>query len=173
MHQPYPTYNRRSLLYADMDRCLTGLYHLGDPGDNRESLSFYRRIIEAGIETQLTPDERQIIELRYRRGLPAAEAETAVAYGKQQLRPEERRFYMGVAVFFRMRKGRRAESFGELGNQQAEKTDHVAPDIRVRPFVDGQTAGRMRAEQQQSPVTTLPLVSPARNKAADLRRNIT
>ena len=58
MHQPYPTYNRRSLLYADMDRCLTGLYHLGDPGDNRESLSFYRRIIE----------------LRYRRGLPAAEA---------------------------------------------------------------------------------------------------
>ena len=42
MHQPYPTYNRRSLLYADMDRCLTGLYHLGDPGDNRESLSFYR-----------------------------------------------------------------------------------------------------------------------------------
>ena len=74
MHQPYPTYNRRSLLYADMDRCLTGLYHLGDPGDNRESLSFYRRIIEAGIETQLTPDERQIIELRYRRGLPAAEA---------------------------------------------------------------------------------------------------
>ena len=74
MHQPYPTYNRRSLLYADMDRCLTGLYHLGDPGDNRENLSFYRRIIEAGIETQLTPDERQIIELRYRRGLPAAEA---------------------------------------------------------------------------------------------------
>lgn len=62
-----------SLLYA-IWTAATGLYHLGDPGDNRESLSFYRRIIEAGIETQLTPDERQIIELRYRRGLPAAEA---------------------------------------------------------------------------------------------------
>lgn len=31
-------------------------------------------MIEAGIETQLTPTEQQIIELRYRRGIPAAEA---------------------------------------------------------------------------------------------------
>ena len=67
MRQPYPTYNRRNLLYADMDRCLTGLFR-------EDSLSFYRRVIEAGIETQLTPTEQQIIELRYRRGIPAAEA---------------------------------------------------------------------------------------------------
>ena len=55
MRQPYPTYNRRNLLYADMDRCLTGLFREEGFGDNQDSLSFYRRGIEAGIETQLTP----------------------------------------------------------------------------------------------------------------------
>ena len=74
MRQPYPTYNRRNLLYADRDRCLTGLFREEGFGDNQDSLSFYRRVIEAGIETQLTPTEQQIIELRYRRGIPAAEA---------------------------------------------------------------------------------------------------
>ena len=74
MRQPYPTYNRRNLLYADMDRCLTGLFQEEGFGDNQDSLSFYRRVIEAGIETQLSPTEQQIIELRYRRGIPAAEA---------------------------------------------------------------------------------------------------
>ena len=57
-----------------MDRCLTGLFREEGFGDNQDSLSFYRRVIEAGIETQLTPTEQQIIELRYRRGIPAAEA---------------------------------------------------------------------------------------------------
>ena len=61
MRQPYPTYNRRNLLYADMDRCLTGLFREEGFGDNQDSLSFYRRVIEGGIETQLTPTEQQII----------------------------------------------------------------------------------------------------------------
>ena len=43
MRQPYPTYNRRNLLYADMDRCLTGLFREEGFGDNQDSLSFYRR----------------------------------------------------------------------------------------------------------------------------------
>ena len=72
MRQPYPTYNRRNLLYADMDRCLTGLFREEGFGDNQDSLSFYRRVIEAGIETQLTSTEQQIIELRYRRRKPPA-----------------------------------------------------------------------------------------------------
>lgn len=74
MRQPYPTYNRRNLLYADMDRCLTGCSGRRASGTTRTAFSFYRRVIEAGIETQLTPTEQQIIELRYRRGIPAAEA---------------------------------------------------------------------------------------------------
>lgn len=74
MRQPYPTYNRRNLLYADMDGCLIRAVREEGFGDNQDSLSFYRRVIEAGIETQLTPTEQQIIELRYRRGIPAAEA---------------------------------------------------------------------------------------------------
>lgn len=40
MRQPYPTYNRRNLLYADMDRCLTGLFREEGFGDNQDSLSF-------------------------------------------------------------------------------------------------------------------------------------
>ena len=71
---PYPTHNRRSLLYSDMDRCLNGLFRQDSSGDNQDSLAFYRRVMEAGIETQLSPPERQIIELRYLRGISAAEA---------------------------------------------------------------------------------------------------
>ena len=83
MRQPYPTYNRRNLLYANMDRCLTGLFREEGFGDNQDSLSFYRRVIEAGIETQLTPTEQQIIELRYRRGIPAAEASRLLGIDQQ------------------------------------------------------------------------------------------
>ena len=70
---PYPTHNRRKLLYSDMDRCLNGIFRQDSSSDNQDSLAFYRRVIEAGIETQLTPTERQIIELRYLRGISAAE----------------------------------------------------------------------------------------------------
>lgn len=73
LRQPYPTHNRRGLLYADMDRCLTGLFREDDETANQDSRQFYRRVIQAGLQTQLDPDEQRVIELRYIQGVPAAE----------------------------------------------------------------------------------------------------
>lgn len=70
---PYPTHNRRRLLYSDMDRCLHSLFRANSSESGQENLALYRRIIKAGIDTQLNPSERQIIDLRYLCGLSAAE----------------------------------------------------------------------------------------------------
>ena len=105
--------------------------------------------------------------------LPAPETEPPAAHRQQQVRPEKGCPHVGIAVPFRMGKGGRAGSFGKLGNKTLKESQHITPDIGIRSLIDGQTAGRVRTEQQQRTVTTLLLLRPARHKGTHFRRNVT